>query len=129
MFRDHMTELSWQKPVLVFYREKADDPEREPIAVVRARRLVVGKEGEKIKGSIEGFFPFMGDVEQLAGSQGTYVVCWMDDRDDDFDRAWRRLEGFRFQAAPSLTEGRPGKFGERKRTYNADFEGKSGKLE
>ncbi|MEW6592134.1 MAG: hypothetical protein AB1305_00360 [Candidatus Hadarchaeota archaeon] len=125
-------EISWEKPVLVFYEDKSDDPQRKAFLVVKAKKLVVNKEsGSDVKGSLHDFFPLMGDVDQLykhGKSSSTCIVCWMDDREEDFDRAWRRMDGVKFSAAESK-EGRSGKFGEPKRTYNAEFTCKGAKLE
>jgi hypothetical protein len=127
-------ELFWEKPVIVFYNEKQNDPEREAFAVVNAERLVVRVDDrtKKIGGSIRDFFTLMGEVDSvssLPGTSGRFVLCWMDDRENDISKAWRRLNGVTFPTKPVFTTVRPGKFGEDKRTYNADFEAEEGKIE
>lgn len=126
-------DLSWDKPVLVFYREKYKKPEREPFLVVKARRLKLAKDekGKVYKGAIEDFIHYMGDVDYISshtGPSNSYIICWMDDREDNFDKAWRRLSGATFPAAPTSKEGRRGKFGRTKSTFNAKFVAELGKL-
>ena len=126
-------ELVWDKPVLVFYEEKLKKPETEPFAVVKAKRLAISmdEEAKKVKGTIDDFIPLMGDIEYISahtGASNRYIVCWMDDREDDFDKAWRRLSGATFPAALTVKKGRLGKYGGRKRTFNAKFEAELGKL-
>lgn len=127
-------ELFWEKPVIVFYKEKQKKPERKAFAVVKARRLTIRRDrgSRKLKGTIQYFFPLMGDVDDIssrAGISNRYVLCWMDDREDDFSKAWRRLNGVTFSTTPVFTMGGLGKYGESKRTYNANFEAEQGKLE
>jgi hypothetical protein len=126
-------ELFWEKPVIVFYNEKQRDPEREAFAVVKAERLVVRKDNrtKKISGTIHDFFTLMGEVDSISrsGTSGRFVLCWMDDREDDLSKAWRRLNGVTFPTKPVFTTVGQGKFGEDKRTYNADFEAEEGKIE
>lgn len=127
-------ELFWEKPVIVFYNENQKDPEREAFAVVKAERLVVRRDDrtKKVRGTIQDFFPLMGEVDRISSSSrtsGRFVLCWMDDREDDISKAWRRLNGVTFPTKPVFTTVGPGKFGEDKRTYNADFEAEQGKIE
>ncbi|NIP66989.1 hypothetical protein GWN63_04970 [Candidatus Bathyarchaeota archaeon] len=119
----------WQKPVIVFYKERHKELEREPFAVVKARKLVVSrvsKEGAKFRGSIEDFFPLMGDVDYISSQQGMsdrYVLCWFEDEEDDFKKAWRRLTGVTFSDGFTFTTDE-----KVKRTYNGDFKAEQGKL-
>jgi hypothetical protein len=123
-------ELFWEKSVIVFYNEKQKEPEREAFAVVKAERLIVRRDDrtKKIRGTIQDFFILMGKVDHISTS-GRFILCWMDDREDDISKAWRRLNGVTFPAEPVFTTAGPGKFGEDKRTYNADFEAEQGKIE
>jgi hypothetical protein len=121
-------EAAWEKPVLIFYKEKHKEPERRSFAVVKARRLSVVQvgEGTKLKGDIKDFFPLMGDVDYVFSTDGRsdrYVLCWFDDKEDDFNKAWRRLNGVTFQTRFTFTTNEKGK-----RTYNANFEAEHGKL-
>lgn len=119
-------DLVWQKPVVIFYKERLKSPERKALAVVKARRLAVEGEGTKFKGSIKDFFPFTGDIDYISSKEGItdrYVLCWMDDREDDFNKAWRRLTGVTFPTGITYTTDEKGK-----RTYNADFKAEQGKL-
>lgn len=121
-------ESVWEKPVIVFYKEKIGKPERKAFAVVKARRLaVLMEEGEtKFEGNIKDFFPLMGDIDYVSSERGkseSYVVCWFEDKEDDFKKAWRRLTGVVFPAGITFTADEHGK-----RTYNANFKAKHGKL-
>jgi hypothetical protein len=127
-------DLFWEKPVIVFYNEKQKEPEREAFAVVKAERLTVRRDyrTKKIRGTIQDFFTLMGEVDHISsrpGTSGRFVLCWMDDRENDLSKAWRRLNGVTFPTKPVFTTAGPGKFGEDKRTYNADFEAEEGKIE
>ena len=127
-------ELFWYKPVLVLYKEKIRKPEREPFAVIKAKKLAVSKDekGKQLRGSIEDFIPLMGDIKYISSHTGPYnryVICWMDDRVDDFGKAWRRLSGATFATPPSVKEGRLRKYGGKKLTFNAYFEAEKGKLD
>ena len=119
----------WEKPVIIFYKERLEKPERKAFAVVKAKKLVISrvKEDNKFEGRIDDFFPFMGDIDYLSskeGIAGRYVLCWMDDKEDDFSKAWRRLTGVTFPTGISFTTDEMGK-----RTYNASFKAEHGKLE
>lgn len=121
-------ELVWEKPVIVFYKERFKKPERKAFAVVRAKRLVIsrGEEGAKFRGDIKDFFPFMGDIDCISSTgeiYDRYVLCWQDDKEDDLSKAWRRLNGVTFPAGITFTTDEKGK-----RTYNANFKAESGKL-
>ncbi|WP_309492736.1 hypothetical protein [Candidatus Hecatella orcuttiae] len=118
-------EAVWEKPVIVFFREKLSKPETEPFAVVKARRLTVNRSDKTgaYKGKITDFFTYMGDVDVISPAKSPYVLCWMDDREDDFGKAWRRLTGVTFPRGLSF------KVKAGKRTYQAAFEAKHAKLE
>ncbi len=121
-------DLVWEKPVVVFYKERFDEPERKAFLVAKAWKLVISraKEHDRLIGSIKDFFPLMGDIDYISSEEGIsdhYVLCWFDDEEDDLSRAWRRLTGVTFPEGVSLrvTE-------KKKKTYNTDFEAKGGKL-
>lgn len=122
-------ELIWEKPVIVFYKERLKKPERKALAVIKAKKLVVSRvmEEDKFKGDIEDFFPFMGDIDYISSAEGIsdrYVLCWLDDREEDFSKAWRRLTGVNFPAGIIFVTDEKGK-----RTYSANFNAERGKLE
>jgi hypothetical protein len=117
----------WNKPVLTFYRERIPR-EKEPFAVVKALKLEVSKsEKEGYLGKITSFFPLMGNLDCLSsveGKQDNYVLCWFDDKVEDIDESFRRLAGVTFSSeVPYVVDERG------KRTYNARFKAKHGKLE
>jgi hypothetical protein len=119
----------WKKPVLTFYRERFGKPEREAFVVVQARRLtILRNEGSnKLRCTLEDFFPLMGDIDYVSTKEGKadrYVLCWFDDREDDFGKAFRRLTGVTFPEGTKFVTDEKGK-----RSYNAKFEAKHGKLE
>lgn len=122
-------DLVWKKPVLVFYRERREKPERRAFAVVKAGRLVVSrlKEETAFRGDITDFFPLMGDIDYIStgeGASGRYVLCWFDDEEDDFNKAWRRLTGVTFPNGLTFVTDNKGK-----RTYNANFSAAKAKLQ
>jgi hypothetical protein len=117
----------WNKPVLTFYRERFPR-ENEPFAVVKASKLEVTKsEKEDYLGKINSFFPLMGNLDCLSSvesKQDHYVICWFDDKIEDIDESVRRLSGVTFSTdVPYVVDERG------KRTYNAMFRAKIGKLE
>jgi len=119
----------WEKPVITFYKERFGKPERKAFAVVKARRLVISRKDKETKfhGNIEDFFPLMGEIDYLSTKEGKadrYVLCWFDDSEDDFGRAFRRLTGATFPEGIKFVTDEKGK-----RTYNASFEAEHGKLE
>jgi len=119
----------WEKPVITFYKERFGKPERKAFAVVKARRLVISRKDKetKFRGNIEDFFPLMGEIDYLSTKEGKadrYVLCWFDDSEDDFGRAFRRLTGATFPEGIKFVTDEKGK-----RTYNASFEAEHGKLE
>jgi hypothetical protein len=121
-------ELVWKKPVITFYKERFGKPERKAFAVVKARKLVVSREERAIFSCvIEDFFPLMGEIDRVSTKEGKtdrYVLCWFDDSEDDFGRAFRRLTGATFQEGIKFITDKKGK-----RTYNASFMAEQGKLE
>ena len=119
----------WEKPVITFYKERFGKPERKAFAVVKARRLVISRKDKetKFRCNIEDFFPLMGEIDYLSTKEGKadrYVLCWFDDSEDDFGRAFRRLTGATFPEGIKFVTDEKGK-----RTYNASFEAEHGKLE
>ena len=122
-------ESVWEKPVITFYRERFGKPEREAFLVVKARRLSIlrNDESDKIRCTLEDFFPLMGDIDYISSKEGKadkYVLCWFDDRDDDFNKAFRRLTGVTFPEEIKFATDERGK-----RSFSANFEAKHGKLE
>jgi hypothetical protein len=119
----------WEKPVIVFYRERRETPERKAFAVVKARKLVVSR-GEKetaFRCNVKDFFPLMGDIDYIStekGLAGRYVLCWFEDEEDDFSEAWRRLMGVTFPNGIAFLTDEEGK-----RTYNANFKAEKAKLQ
>ena len=116
----------WNKPVLTFYRERTPR-EKEPFAVVKAIKLEISEsEKEGYLGEINAFFPLMGNLDCLSsveGKQDRYVICWFDDRIEDIDESFRRLAEVSFSSdVPYVVDERG------KRTYNAKFKAKYGKL-
>ena len=117
----------WNKPVLTFYRERIPR-ENEPFAVVKALKLTVLKsEKAGYWGTINSFFPLMGNLDCLSsveGKQDHYVICWFDDKVEDIDASFRRLAGVTFSSqVPYVVDERG------KRTYSASFKATHGKLE
>ncbi len=117
----------WNKPVLTLYRERRP-PEREPFAVVQAKKLtVLSSEKKTLEGSVEDFFVLMGNFDYVSfkgGEADQYVVCWFDDKVDDFIQAARRIGGVTFPPGMSSKVDERGK-----RTYNTTFKAEYGKLE
>jgi len=120
-------EIVYEKPVIVFYRERSKKPEKRAFAAIKARRLAVSRAEKGFRGKIKDFFPLMGNIDYVSSTEGIadcYVLCWFDDEEDDFKKAWRRLTGVTFTAGIVFTADEKGK-----RTYNADFKAKQGKLQ
>ena len=122
-------EAVWEKPVITFYRERFGKPEREAFLVVKARRLTIlrNDRSDKIRCTLEDFFPLMGDIDYISRKEGKadrYVLCWFDDRDDDFNKAFRRLTGVTFTEGTKFVTDKRGK-----RSYSANFEAEHGKIE
>jgi hypothetical protein len=120
--------LVWNKPVLTLYRDRRPQPEREPLAVVQAKKLTVTTSGKKtLEGNVENFFALMGNLDYISfkgGEIDRYVVCWFDDKEDDFIQAARRLSGVTFPPGMSFKVDERGK-----RTYTSTFKAEYGKLE
>jgi hypothetical protein len=121
-------EIKWEKPVLIFYRERFDKPERRAFTVVKSKELIIQKTmDDKYSGEIVDFFPLMGDLDYISTEEGmknTYVVCWFDDEIEDSDESWRRMIGVTFPTGISYEKNEKGK-----KTYQARFKAKRGKLE
>ena len=63
-------EFVWDKPVLIFYKERFNEPEREAFLVVKARRLVISRvDDDMLLGNIKDFFPLMGDTDCRFGKR------------------------------------------------------------
>ncbi len=119
----------WEKPVITFYKERFGKQEKEPFVAVKAQKLVVTREIEVTGYSchLEDFFPIMGSLDYISSKKGkndSYVLCWFDDKIDDFTEAFRRLTAVTFQEEINCTTDKKGK-----ETCNAKFEAKHGKLE
>jgi hypothetical protein len=121
-------EFVYDRPVLTLFRERYDKPEREPFAVVKAKKLSILKnEDTELKGVIQDFFPLMGQVDYISSAEGKfdrYIICWFKDAEADFDKSFRRLVGVAFPSGLSCLENERGK-----KTFNADFKAKQGLLE
>ena len=123
-------ELVWNKPVIIFYKERRKQPERRAFAVVKARELSFSRVEEKeakFDGNMKDFFPLMGDIDHISSKEeiaDRYVLCWFDDEEDDFNKAWRRLTGVTFPAGINFVTDKKGK-----KTCNATFKAEHGKLE
>ncbi len=68
----------------------------------------------------------MGDIDYLSSNEGAsdhYVLCWFEDKEEDLSNAWRRLIGVTFRDGVSFDINTM-----KKRTYNANFRAKAGKL-
>jgi hypothetical protein len=69
----------------------------------------------------------MGNLDCLSsveGKQDHYVICWFDDRLEGLTESFRRLSGVAFPSEVTYVVDEKGK-----RTYNARFTAKIGKLE
>ena len=121
---------TWEKPVIIFYKERTKDPETKAFAVVKARKLTVTKTKDKenkYTGTINDFFPLMGNIDYITSKEGkndSYVLCWFEDKEEDFTKFWRQLTGVTFAKGISFTADKRGK-----RTYNAQCKAKHAKLE
>jgi len=121
--------LIWKKPVIVFYKEREKPRQKRALVAVKARKIVVYKETDKteLKGSIEDFFPLIGNFEYLFSAEGktdNYVLCWFDDKENDFSTAFRRLTGVTFPQGIQCEINEKGK-----KACNTKFFAKQGKLE
>lgn len=120
-----MKVVEWKKPTVTFYREKIDKPETEPFAVIKAKKITAQAEDSGFKGEIADFFTLMGDVDHMSSPDAKgqrYILCWFDDSEDDFRKSSRKLSGVTFPSGLSFTTS------DEKRTYNASFQARHGKL-
>jgi hypothetical protein len=118
-----VVDISWNKPVLSFYRENNEQPETEAFAVVKAKKIEISKpESGPLSGKINDFFCLMGDIDNISPAS-RYVVCWFDDQVEDFYKAFRRLSGVTFPSELHYVADDKGK-----RTYNTEFQAKHSKL-
>jgi hypothetical protein len=121
-----LAEFVYNKPVLTIFRERTTNPEIDPFVVIKARKVVVNNTGNEINGTIQDFFRLMGDVNYLTSNEGVtdnYVLCWFDDTVPEMNDAPRRLQGVAFNGKVTCEINERGK-----RTYNATFTAKHGKL-
>jgi len=119
----------WEKPVITFYKERFGKPEREAFVAVKTRKLIISikEEGDKFSCVLEDFFPIMEELDYVSSQEGKadrYVLCWFDDIVTDFGDAFRRLTDVTFSEGINCLTDEKGK-----KTYNAHFEAKHGKLE
>ena len=96
-----MSELVWKKPVVCIFKERDVDPEIDPFVVVKAKKIVLSRQGaEGVTGRLQDFFTLMGDADYLSSAEGAadhYVMCWFDDAESDMTRDLRRLRGVALQ--------------------------------
>ena len=97
--------------------------------MIQAQRLTILRKDDenKLNCNLEGFFPLMGDIDCVSTKEGkadNYVLCWFDDSEEDFGKAFRRLTGVTFPEGITFVTDQRGK-----RTYNAVFVATHGKLE
>lgn len=121
-------DFEWKRPVLTLYIERTPS-EKEPFAVVKASKLEISKSEKEgaIEGKICDFFPLMGNLDCISSEEGKsdgYIMCWFDDNEEDFNRAYRRLAGVTFPSGLQYVVDAKGK-----RTYNTAFNAKFGKIE
>jgi len=119
----------WIKPVITFYKERFGKQEKEPFVAVKAQKLVVSEleNSNELSCILNDFFPIMGNIDYVLtkeGKEDCYVLCWFDDNENDFGKAFRRLTGVKFQEDIKCETDKKGKM-----TCNAIFEAKYGKLE
>ena len=111
-----------QLPNASLFSKKAS---REPFAVIKAKRITVETEDKELKGKINDFFTLIGDADYVSSPEGKsekHVLCWFDDSEDDFKKSSRKLTGVTFPSGLSFTTSKE------KRTYNASFQARYGKL-
>jgi hypothetical protein len=116
-----MKDRIWLKPVIVLFRESYDQPIREAVAVLRARRITLVEEEEKdvIMGRIEDFFPLMGDINGIQSDptgMNRYVLCIYSEGEKPFDQP-DQLSGIIFPRGLSFIRDQYGK-----RTYHGSFQ-------
>jgi hypothetical protein len=122
-----LSELTWKKPVICFFKERDVNPEIDPFVVVKAKQVTISKSADgKLAGNIQDFFTLMGDADYLSTAEGMadhYIVCWFDDSEPDMTKDLRRLRGVTFSSKATYVLNESGK-----RTYNATFKAEQGKL-
>jgi hypothetical protein len=62
-------------------------------------QLVSRAEEAPTKGVITDFFPFRGGINYISTEEGSfhrYILCWFEDKEDDFNKAGRRQMGVTF---------------------------------
>ncbi|PVX26958.1 MAG: hypothetical protein CW716_04770 [Candidatus Bathyarchaeum sp.] len=121
-------QLVWNKPVITFYKERFGKQEKEPFVAVKARKFKVSKQNEENELScvLDEFFPIMGKIDYMTTKEGkadNYVLCWFDDNEDDFGKAFRRLTGVTISKEIKCETDSKGKI-----TCNGSFKAKHGKL-
>lgn len=124
---DHLR-FVWEKPVITVYKERFGNPEKDPFIAVKARRLLVSKKEKEtdLSCNLIDFFPIMGDLGYVSTKKGkddSFVLCWFDDQEDDFGRAFRRMTGVTFKEGIKCITDKNGKI-----ACNAKFKAKYGKL-
>ena len=121
-------EFVWSKPVITVYKERFGKQEKEPFVAVKARTLTVSKpDGANEFSCVLGeFFPIMGRIDYMTtkeGKEDSYVMCWFDDKEDDFGKAFRRLTGVTIDQEVKCETDNKGKI-----TCKGSFKAKHGKL-
>jgi hypothetical protein len=118
----------WNKPVLTLFRDRRQQYETEPFAVVQAKKLsVTTSEKKAVEGNIEDFFALKGNLCYISfkgGESDRYIICWFDNEVDDFRQASRQLGGVTFPPSMPFTVDEKGK-----KTYNTTLKAEYGKLE
>ena len=122
-------QIVWNKPVITFYKERFGQQEKEPFVAIKAHRLTVTKQvqDKPLSCVLDEFFPIMGRIDYMQTEEGkkdTYVLCWFDDKEDDFKKAFRRLTGVTITKEITCETDKKGKI-----TCNGSFKAKHGKLE
>jgi hypothetical protein len=110
----------WDRPVIVLYKEDPDQPSREAVTVLRARRLIVlqDEKTDTLTGQIEDFFPLMGDIDSIQSDTWTadrYILCVYDTGEKPFDQP-DRIIGVTFPNGLSFISDQKGK-----RTYHGSI--------
>ena len=128
MSRVRILESIWEKPVITFYQERFGKIEKEAFVAIKARKLIVARnENNNFNCRLEEFFPIIGSIDCISTREGmidSYVLCWFDDKEDDFSKAFRRLTGVTFSEGIKCVIDERGK-----RTCISNFEARGGKLE
>ena len=112
----------WGNLVVMFYRERQDNPETKAVLVVKARRLEVSKyvEDTKIMGNIKDFFLHSGNIDNVSVERelsDRYILCWRVDEEGDLIKTWRgKVNGVTFPNGITLMTDKNGK-----KIYNTNF--------